>query len=112
MKRNVFLQGELGERFGQKFVVDCDALGDIFKCINANRPSFRSYLAECQEKGIDFSVEFQGETVDEESLLIPVEKGDVTVAVTRVALTVAVKSESASINGFKFVAVWLLLDVV
>ena len=32
--------------------------------------------------------------------------------VTRLALTVAVKSESASINVFKFVAVWLLLDVV
>ena len=32
--------------------------------------------------------------------------------VTTLLLTVAVKSESASINVFKFVAVWLLLDVV
>ena len=32
--------------------------------------------------------------------------------VTTLLLTVAVKSESASINVFKIVALWLLLDVV
>ena len=36
----------------------------------------------------------------------------VSLTVTTLVLTVAVKVESASINVFKFVAVWLLLDVV
>ena len=42
----------------------------------------------------------------------PVDNGDVSVIVTTLLLTVAVKSESAFINVCKFVAVWLLLDVV
>ncbi len=81
MKRNVFLQGELGTKFGEKFNVDCDNLQDIFKCISANRPSFRKYLLECQENDVDFSVEFQGETVGEEDFLFPVKEGDITISI-------------------------------
>ncbi len=81
MKRNVYLQGELGKKFGEKFVVDSDNLQDIFKCISVNKPSFRPYLMECEENGIDFSVEFQGETVGEEDFLFPIKPGDVTVSI-------------------------------
>ena len=81
MRRNVYLQGELGKRFGEKFVVECDTLADIFKCIDVNRPTFREYLLECEREGIDFSVEFQGETLDEEALLVPVKEGDVTISI-------------------------------
>jgi len=81
MKRNVYLQGELGKKFGEKFSVECDNLQDIFKCISANRPSFRPYLLKCEEEGIDFSVEFQGNTVGEEDFLFPVKEGDITISI-------------------------------
>ena len=42
----------------------------------------------------------------------PVDNGDVSVIVTTLLATVAVKSESAFINVCRLVAVWLLLDVV
>jgi predicted phage tail protein len=54
---------------------------DIFRCINANRPEFRNYLVDCHENNIDFIVEYQGETADEEDLLLPLEEGDVTIAI-------------------------------
>lgn len=81
MRRNVYLQGELGKKFGEKFVVECTTLSDIFKCLSANRPSFRKYLLECEEQGIDFSVEFQGETLEADELLVPVKEGDVTISI-------------------------------
>ena len=34
MQHSVYLQGELGEKFGNKFVVNTDNYRDIFKCIS------------------------------------------------------------------------------
>lgn len=81
MKRNVYLQGELGKKFGESFTVNGNSLQDVFKCLSVNRPDFRPYLLKCQEEGIDFSVEFQGETVGEEDFLFPVKEGDVTISI-------------------------------
>lgn len=81
MKRNVYLQGELGKKFGEKFIVDCDNLQDVFKCISVNKPTFRPYLMKCQQEGIDFSVEFQGKDIGEEDLLFPIKEGDVTISI-------------------------------
>ena len=47
MRRNVYLEGELGERFGRKFVVNTDDYSEIFKCIQANRPDFLPYIRQC-----------------------------------------------------------------
>lgn len=81
MMRNVYLQGELGERFGSKFSMSVDTRADIFKCINANRPDFREYLVECHKNDIDFIMEYQGETTDEKDLLTPLKEGDVTISI-------------------------------
>ena len=44
MRRKVFLQGELGEKFGRSFTVQTDNYQDIIRCINANRPEFLPFL--------------------------------------------------------------------
>lgn len=81
MMRNVYLQGELGERFGSKFTMNVDNTQEIIKCINANRPEFRKYLVECHEKDIGFAVEYQDKTLGDEELLTPLKEGDVTIAI-------------------------------
>jgi len=81
MMRNVYLQGELGERFGSKFFMSANTRADIFKCINANRPGFRHYLIECHKNDIGFVIEYQGKTSDEKDLLIPLKEGDVTISI-------------------------------
>tara|TARA_R110002153_G_scaffold59389_2_gene162289 strand:+ start:887 stop:1579 length:693 start_codon:yes stop_codon:yes gene_type:complete len=81
MQRNVYLQGELGDKFGSKFVVAGNTYKDIFKCIEANRPEFKSFLLDCHEKDIGFTVECQGTLVDADALLLPIKEGDVTVSI-------------------------------
>jgi|TARA_R110000823_G_scaffold250266_2_gene373424 predicted phage tail protein len=81
MQHSVYLQGELGEKFGNKFIVSTDNYADIFKCINANRPDFLPYLRKCHEEDVGFIIDRAGEQIDQEDLLLPLEAGDITVAI-------------------------------
>jgi predicted phage tail protein len=81
MQRNIYLQGELAERFGRKFVVNTENYSDIFKCIQANRPDFVPYLRKCHENDIGFILDTEESgTLNHEDLLAPVSKGDITLA--------------------------------
>ena len=80
MQHSVYLQGELGERFGSKFIVSTDNYTDMFKCINANRPDFLAYVRGCAEADIGFIVQTEDGSIDQEDLLIPITKGDVTIS--------------------------------
>lgn len=81
MQTNVYLQGELGARFGNKFTVNTTSYREVFRCINANRPDFLPFLRECEQKEIGFIVETAGEQLENEDLLVPVKKGDITVSI-------------------------------
>ena len=81
MQHNVYLQGELGERFGEKFVVHTTSYRDIFRCIEANRPDFKAYLIECHEKDIGFSLKLEDEEIGDEDLLSPIKEGDLTLSI-------------------------------
>jgi predicted phage tail protein len=80
MQRNVYLQGELGEKFGTKFVVNTDDYADIFRCINANRPDFLPYLRKCHAEDIGFILDTEEGELEHEDLLVPAVKGDITLA--------------------------------
>ena len=80
MQRSVYLQGELGERFGHKFIVNTDNYADIFKCINANRPGWMPYVRKCHEEDIAFIVETEDGLIDQDDLLTPIATGDVTIS--------------------------------
>jgi len=80
MQHSVYLQGELGERFGSKFVVNTNNYADIFKCINANRPDFLPYVRKCHQEDINFMVETEDGSIDQTDLIVPICKGDVTIS--------------------------------
>ncbi len=80
MKRKVFLQGELGEKFGRSFTVQTDNYQDIIRCINANRPEFLPFLINCHEEDIAFDIKTAGKEVDDQEILLPMQQGDVTIA--------------------------------
>lgn len=71
MKRKIYLDGELGEKFGKVLTLDAQSFRDVFKAIDAQRPEFRTYLAECHENKIGFimHVEDSPLTADEELLM-------------------------------------------
>ena len=57
MMRNVYLEGEMGDKFGTGFQVNAPKVADIVKCIECNHPSFRKYLMDCHEQEIGFEVD-------------------------------------------------------
>lgn len=82
MMHNVYLQGELGEKFGHKFVVEAETYQDVVRCINANRPEFKQYLVDCHHSDIGFIFDTAGKGVEEETeLLEKLKEGDITIAV-------------------------------
>jgi len=103
MQHSVYLQGDLGERFGNKFTVHTDNYRDVFRCINANRPDFLPYLRKCHEEDIGFIVETAGEQIDQEDLLLPLKEGDITLAIAPAGS----KSGVAKIIAAVILIVWL-----
>jgi predicted phage tail protein len=81
MIRNVYLKGELAERFGEKFKMDASTGADVFRCIYANRPEFKAYLVDCVDKGIDLNVKYLEKDLDKEGMLQTLKEGDVVVSI-------------------------------
>ena len=86
MMRNVYLQGELGERFGPSFRMEVDNCQDILRCIHANRPEFRLYSIGLAEKNIDFAFDTHNSNEDlenkteKELSLVSLKDGDITLS--------------------------------
>lgn len=80
MRRNVYLEGELAEKFGRKFVVNTDDYSEIFKCIQANRPDFLPFVRQCHEDDIGFILDTEEGSIGTEDLIVPVSKGDITLS--------------------------------
>ena len=81
MMRNVYLQGELGERFGDKFTMEASSIADVMKCLEANRPDFKQFVIECIDKNVDISIKACGKDLNKDDLFIPLEKGDITLCI-------------------------------
>lgn len=76
--RNVYLEGELAERFGEKLVLKADSLQDVFKLLDVNDPTFKKYLIKCAEDDIAFACEIEGKPAidDLREALLPMREGD------------------------------------
>lgn len=81
MMRKVYLEGEIGEKFGKEFDIVAKSFSDVFRCLNGNFPEFKKYLIECDEKGVGFTCEV-GETplVDEKELLLQYPEGAMVIS--------------------------------
>ena len=80
MLRNVYLEGELGEKFGHKLTVNVPTVQDVFRLLDANGMKIKEHLIESVEKEIDYHIDIAGEELEyQEELLLPLEKGDITI---------------------------------
>lgn len=78
--RKVYLEGEMGARFGKEFEIAAESFVDVFKCLKCNFSGFMPYLQECHEKNIGFICEVQGKPlVDERELLLLHKEGDMII---------------------------------
>ena len=81
MLRNVYLEGELGERYGKHLRVEASTMQDVFKCLNGNFSDFRKYLIECHEKDIGFMCHVDGRNLNTgKEILLKFPKGDMIIS--------------------------------
>ncbi len=81
MMRTIYLEGELGDKFGTGFQINAPTVGDAIKCIDANYGNeFRKYLLDCHEKGTGFTVDVADNHFDYETeMLMELHEGDITI---------------------------------
>ena len=80
MQRNVYLEGEIGEKFGSHYCFHAPKVKDALRLIDINNSGFKKYLLECQDKGIGFAIDVAGEEIEyNEELLLPLHEGDITI---------------------------------
>lgn len=81
MNRKVYLDGELGLKFGKEFNIYAKSLADVFKCLDCNFPGMREYFIDCHEKDIGFICEVAGKSIEnEDELLLSFGEGDVYIS--------------------------------
>ena len=78
--KEVVLNGFLGEKYGRDWKMKANNIGDVFACIEANKPSFRRDMIEFAEAGGDISIQC-GDTLieDEEELLYSIGPNDIII---------------------------------
>ena len=80
MKRKVYLEGEMGERFGKEFDMVADSFVEVFRCLKCNFSGFMPYLQECHEKNIGFLLEVEGKPIKHEAeALLLYKEGDMII---------------------------------
>jgi predicted phage tail protein len=80
MKRKVYLEGEIGYRFGKEFEMAADSFSDVFRCLKCNFDGFMPYLQECHEKNIGFLLEVEGKHIKSEAeALLLYKEGDMII---------------------------------
>lgn len=77
MMRTVYLEGELGSKFGTQFSIFAKRPTDVIKCLDCNFPDFRRYLLESESKNIGFTLQCADSYLDETELLMTQEEGDI-----------------------------------
>tara|TARA_Y100000361_G_C11104736_1_gene314101 strand:+ start:282 stop:1019 length:738 start_codon:yes stop_codon:yes gene_type:complete len=72
MLRNIYFEGELGQKFVPHLEIDCETPAEVFRCMDSNFPEFMPYLMEKHEEDVGFHVEVCGEELEypEECLMI------------------------------------------
>ena len=80
MMRNVYFEGELGDKFIPHIHMDCKNVAEAFQCLQANFPDFKEYIIEKYEEGIGFHIDVAGSEIeDPREILLDLKEGDITV---------------------------------
>lgn len=80
MNRKVYLEGEIGHKFGKEFTMNVSSFSEVMRCLDANFSGFKKYLIDSDEKGIGFICEVAGAPLqDERELLLNYSEGDMII---------------------------------
>ena len=78
MLRKVYLEGELGEKYGKVAEVKAESVREVMQYLQANHDTINKYFIDSTEqRNIGFTVKIADTYVDDDrELLLPFDKGD------------------------------------
>lgn len=80
MLRNVYLQGELGQKFIPHLEMEFTKPAEVFQCLNANFDEFRPHLIKKYDEGVEFDIQIGGSDIeDPRELLMEFREGDMII---------------------------------
>lgn len=80
MERKIYLEGELGAKFGNEYTMTVNSFSEVFRCLESNFSNFRKYLMSCEENNIGFVCEVAGAPLKSEAeLLLEYREGDMVI---------------------------------
>jgi len=93
MLRKVYLEGELGEKYGKVAEVKAESVREVMQYLQANHDTINKYLIDSTEqRNIGFTVKIADTYVDDDrELLLPFDKGDIIITPTPMGAKGAVK---------------------
>jgi len=80
MKRKIYLEGDIANKFGQELDADVSSVKEALLLIGANYPEFKKYLVDSHQAGVGFAIDVAGIQVEEEEdIILPLLEGDITI---------------------------------
>lgn len=81
MLRNVYLEGELGDKFMPHMQIQCDTVADVFRCLDANFEGVKNYFVEKEQNNIGYEIHVAKQKItDEREMLMEVGEGDIIIS--------------------------------
>ena len=104
MQRKIYLEGELGAKFGKEFTMNVSSFSEVFRCLECNFSNFRQYLISCAENNVGFVCEVAGNPLNSEAeLLLEYGEGDMVIS------AIPAGSKSAVAKIFAAIAIALVV---
>jgi len=83
MLRKLYLNGEMGEKFGKVAEVKAESVREVMQYLKANHDGVDKYLIDSTEKEIGFTIKMGDQYIDDDrELLLPLDKGDIIITPT------------------------------
>jgi predicted phage tail protein len=81
MQRKIYLEGEIGSKFGKEYTMNVTTFPEVFRCLECNFSNFREYLISCAENNVGFVCEVAGSSLQsEKELLLEYKEGDMIIS--------------------------------
>jgi len=83
MMRNVYFEGEMGDKFIPHLEMEARNVAEVFQCLQGNFPNFKEYILEKYEEGVGFNIDVAGNELDDpREILLDLKGGDITIMPT------------------------------
>jgi len=80
MTRNIYLKGRMGQLFGEVHRLNVKTVQEAMNAIDTMKGGLRTYLTDCTENGVEFTVQKGEEFMDYDNLAMELGKDDLIIS--------------------------------